>query len=208
MCFFEVYIEAIEIYIKEKKGMKQINNGFDECYYLTEKGDIYNNKTDNTIKADSKHSFKLKLISGERKKITLKELYLLVYGKWFCIDNIKDLDNEEWKPIERTNDLYMISNKGRVKSLKGYEAIILKENHVNGYSRVDIMQDGSRSSKLVSRLVAAAFLLPPAAIDMQLHHKNGQRSCNEASNLEWLTPQQHREAHKKMKQKEQENNAK
>lgn len=179
--------------------MQQLNNGFEDYYYLTVEGEVYNSKTKRKLKADSKHSFKLKQKSGNRKTITLKELYKLVYNKIYCKDNIKNLENEEWKPIERTNNIYWISSKGRVKSLQGYEAIILKESHVNGYSRVDIVQDGSRSSKLISRLVAAAFLLPPAAIDMQLHHKNGIKADNAKENLEWLTPTQHKEKHNKKK---------
>ena len=101
--------------------------------------------------------------------------------------------------------MYWISDKGRVKSYTNYEAIILKPSYIKGYERVDIYQDSSRSGKLISRLVAAAFLLPPAAIDMQLHHKNGCKTDNRKENLVWLTAAQHREEHKKIK--EQTNNA-
>ena len=182
--------------------MQQINNNFASCYYLTREGTVFNSSTNKTIKADSSHMFKLKTEQGAYKKISLKELYKKVYNEPYCIDDIPNLENEEWKPVERTENVYWISDKGRVKSLAGYKAIILKPNYINGYERVDIVQDGSRSSKLISRLVAAAFLLQPAAIDMQLHHKNGQRSCNTKENLEWLTPQQHKAAHKKMKEQE------
>lgn len=179
--------------------MKQINNNFDACYYLTEEGKIYNSKTDNYIEANQVHSFRLKTIEGKYKKITLRELYKIVFDKYYVIDNIEDLEEENWKPIERTNNIYWISDKGRVKSYSNYEAIILKPSYVRGYERVDIYQEGSRCGKLISRLVAAAFLLPPAALDMQLHHKNGIKTDNRKENLVWLTPAEHRAEHKRMK---------
>lgn len=180
--------------------MKQINNNFDACYYLTEEGKIYNSKTDNYIEANQVHSFRLKTIEGKYKKITLRELYKIVFDKYYVIDNIEDLEEENWKPIERTNNIYWISDKGRVKSYSNYEAIILKPSYVRGYERVDIYQEGSRCGKLISRLVAAAFLLPPAALDMQLHHKNGCKTDNSKENLVWLTPAEHRAEHRRMKE--------
>ena len=85
--------------------MKQINNNFDACYYLTEEGKIYNSKTDNYIEANQVHSFRLKTIEGKYKKITLRELYKIVFDKYYVIDNIEDLEEENWKPIERTNNI-------------------------------------------------------------------------------------------------------
>lgn len=178
--------------------MKQINNGFAACYYLTEKGQVYNEQTKRYLNADNSHRFQLKTEEGNYKKIHLKPLYQLVFNKNYCIDTIENLPGEEWKPIANTKELYFISNMGRCKSLQGYEAIILKENYVKGYARVDIVEESGRSSKLISRLVAAAFLLPPKSIDCQLHHKNGKQD-NRAEALEWLTPQEHRELHRKLK---------
>lgn len=183
--------------------MQQINNNFAACYYLTKEGQVFNSSTNKYLKADDRHSFRLKTLENKYKRISLRELYKLVYDEWFCIDDIENLENEIWKPIERTDNKYWISDKGRVKSLVNYEAIILKTNLVNGYERVDIVQEGSRSSKLISRLVAAAFLLPPAALDMQLHHINGLKTDNRKENLQWLTPAAHREEHKKIKEQQQ-----
>lgn len=182
--------------------MKQLNNGFKDYYYLTVEGDIYNKEKDKIIKADSQHRFRLILENGKKKSISLKSIYYIVYNSIYCKDNIKDLQGEIWKPIERTNNIYWISNKGRVKSLKGYEAIILKPNYSNGYARVDLFyDDGSRSSKLISRLVASAFLPLPQNIDMELHHINNVKADNRAENLIWLTQQDHKAIHKKGDQK-------
>ena len=113
--------------------MKQINNGFDACYYLTREGIVYNSKTNNYIQPNIRHSFSLKTTEGKYKKISLRELYKRVYNKYYVIDNIADLEGEQWKPIERTDNIYFISSKGRCKSYAYYEAIILKPNYINGY---------------------------------------------------------------------------
>ena len=49
--------------------MKQINNGFLECYYLTEKGEVYNADTETYIK-HSRYVYNLKTTAGEYKKIS------------------------------------------------------------------------------------------------------------------------------------------
>ena len=79
--------------------MIQINNGFNECYYLREEdGMIYNTITKKIIKPDKHHLFSLKLSnSHERKKIALKTLYKLIYNKPFCTDRIVSNESEVWK---------------------------------------------------------------------------------------------------------------
>lgn len=187
--------------------MQQLCGEFKDCYYLTREGKIYNSETKEEIEADQSHSFRLKTNENVTKKVALRVLYRKVFGENFCQDNIEDLENETWKPIERTDNKYWISNKGRVKSLVNYEAKILKPSLLKGYERVDIYQEGQRISKLVSRLVAAAFLPIPQSMDMQLHHIDGSRANNNVENLVWLTPKQHKAAHKKLNQAKEKNNA-
>lgn len=176
--------------------MKQVNNGYANNYYLTEDGKLYNADTGNYIKFDSRHLVKLKKEDGSYNKIALKTLYRLVYNKPYCKDSIENLDNEVWKEIDNTDNTYFVSNKGRVKSYSGYQAIILKPTITKGgYSRLDIIEEGQRVSKLVHRLVAAAFLPLPKSIDWQLHHKDFNKNNNSVDNLEWLSCQQHIKKH-------------
>lgn len=180
--------------------MKQINNGFCEYYYLLEDGRIYNKNKNKYIEAGKNHKFRLKQLDGNFKTITLRSIYKLVYDKYYCKDTIKDLIDEEWKEIEDTNGLYFVSNMGRIKSLQHYEAIILKPTITKyGYERLDIVQEGQRSSKFVHCLVAAAFLEKPDSTEMQIHHINFIKSDNAAANLQYLTPIKHAKIHKERK---------
>ena len=177
--------------------MQQISNGFCDKYYLTEDGRVYNTETKQYTKADKGNRFTLRTEEGGRKKVALKTLYNMVYNKPYCKDNIKPLEGEEWKEIDNTKGMYYVSNKGRIKSYKGYEAKLLKQTKTkNGYYRLDIVQDGERVSRLVHRLVASSFLPTPKDIDMELHHKDCNKGNNESENLEWLTMAEHRKKHK------------
>lgn len=181
--------------------MKQIKNGFADYYYLSEEGLIYNAKSEKYIKPDSRHRFKLKDNNNRYKTISLKTLYKMIYNKIFCEDNIENLPFEEWKVIENTNDLYYISSAGRVKSYQGYKAIILKPfANQRGYQRIEIVENGYTQSKLLHRLVAFSFLPKPQNIDFQLHHIDGNKQFNSKDNLIWLSPADHRKAHKELKE--------
>ena len=178
--------------------MKQINNGFMDYYYLNEDGTIYNAAADKIIRPAKGYSVKLNRIDKTRKSITIRELYKNLYNKLFIIDNIENLEGQEWKIINDTNSYYAISNKGRVKSYKKVNAILMKP-YLNqyGYERVDLKQHGLRKSKLVHRLVAEYFLPLPERLGMQLHHKDFNKHNNSADNLIWLTPYDHKQIHLK-----------
>ena len=162
-----------------------------------ENGIVYNAAVNKYIYPNEKiHKFTLLTIKEQYKTISQKTLYRMIYNKQFCNDNIQNKDNEIWKEIDRTNGVYYISNSGRVKSLKGYNAIILKPFYnEGGYSRGDIVQDGEKTTKLIHRLVAAAFLPFPQSIEMQIHHKDFDNTNNAADNLQWLNPAEHRKKH-------------
>lgn len=177
--------------------MQKVNNGYCEYYYLTEDGRLYNEVTKEYKEADKENRFTLKTLDGVRKKVSLKVLYYKVYGKTYCKDDIRLIEGEKWKEIENTNGMYFVSNMGRIKSYKGYNAIIMKPTRTkDGYYRLDITQDGERVSKFVHRLVAFSFLPIPSKMDMQLHHKDYDKSNNKSDNLEWLTIAEHRKKHK------------
>ena len=73
------------------------------------------------------------------------------------MDRIPNLPDEEWRPIEGYKK-YLVSNMGRVKSLKYANARLLTAFPNNkGYLRVCLCHNGKGRHFLVSRLVASAF---------------------------------------------------
>ena len=199
--------EALTNRFKEYRDLLQVNNGFREYYYLKEDGTILDTAAGKLIQPDDRHLFCLKTENNSKKKIALSTLYKAVYNKKYCKDIVKDMPEEVWKEIDDTEGIYKVSNKGRIKSLQGYEAAILKPyNNKSGYARVDIIIEGKRQSKLVHRLVAAAFLEPPQKIDMQLHHKDFIKENNAADNLCWMTAAEHAKIHAEHNKKEGETN--
>lgn len=81
--------------------------------------------------------------------------------------------------------LYEISNFGCVR--RG--TFLLKTPLRNGYPKVSLYADGVMRQVSVHRLVAALFLTPVAGCD-QINHKDGDKTNNRASNLEWASPKQ------------------
>lgn len=103
---------------------------------------------------------------------TMKEIVRTVYDSEYCmIDDIQDLDGEEWYFIEEGYDKlfhkyresYLVSNYARVKSYIGYKAVLMtvkpyKEN--NDYYMVNFRDGKKRLRRRIHRIVAYHFLLP------------------------------------------------
>ena len=78
----------------------------------------------------------------------------------------------------------MVSDHGRISQSKSLvEHISRGTCKKNGYFSV-VRAD---ESYLVHRVVAATFLGPPPAPDMQVHHKDCDRANNHVQNLEYVT---------------------
>lgn len=102
---------------------------------------------------------------------------------------------EIWKDIEGFENLYAISNLGRVKSLpKNYRGIYRDEYIMkltkdrNGYMciNLNIKNSRKRKFKLIHRLVAIHFL-NNFGNKKEVNHIDGIKSNNNVNNLEWCT---------------------
>ena len=92
---------------------------------------------------------------------------------------------EVWKDIEGFEGRYMISDKGRVKSLVTNR--ILKHGlSKSGYHGVSLRIDGTTRQFQVHRLVGQAFI-PKQNDNLEINHINNRRGDNRVENLEWVT---------------------
>ena len=164
-------------------------------YVLSTDGKLYKKAAPKEIKKDILNRLYMLSDSGAEHRISLKKLYRMAYNKEFSIDNIQNLQNEEWKPIENTNEKYFISNCGRVKTLCGYTAKILQPyEKEKGYLTVKI----NNKNVLIHRLVAFAFCENNYKnVKIEIHHKDGNRQNNRADNLEILSIAEHHKKHLK-----------
>jgi hypothetical protein len=94
--------------------------------------------------------------------------------------------NETWKSVPNYEGLYMVSDKGRVKSLSFGGRILKPWLHNAGYICVTLSDAGVRVKHLVHRLVASAFIPNPKSLPY-INHINGDKTDNRVENLEWCS---------------------
>jgi hypothetical protein len=99
-------------------------------------------------------------------------------------------NREKWQPTQYPD--YLVSNLGRVKSLKytkGKHFRLLSQNpDKNGYMCVTLFPDKKYIKAKVHRLVAEAFCKGKSEEKKWALHKDGNNQNNRASNLYWGSP--------------------
>lgn len=104
-------------------------------------------------------------------------------------------------PVRGYEGAYVVSDAGEVRSLDrtvmGRDGVLYTRKgrrlraspHVTlGYPMVSLWKDNKGTAHYVHRLVAHAFLENPCGLP-EVNHKDGCRSNNALSNLEWVTGQ-------------------
>lgn len=99
------------------------------------------------------------------------------------LNNIELLPNEEWKPVRNYENLYWISNQGRVYNNRK----IMKFYRINsGYLCIDLTKNRVKQKFLVHRLVASHFCNNDQE-HPEVNHIDENKDNNSSSNLEWCS---------------------
>lgn len=104
-------------------------------------------------------------------------------------------ENEIWVPVERYQNLYEVSNLGRVRSLEYatshriYPSVMMKSIENDKYLYVTLYdRRGGKQQFAVHRLVAYHFLdVPDNYKELDINHKDFNTRNNSVENLEWAT---------------------
>ena len=116
------------------------------------------------------------------------------------MDLKNDIQTEVWRPVVGYEELYEVSNTGRVRSLDmwrkscgnnkaWHRGQILKPTFVRGgYVAVGLNKNGVRKTYTIHRLVALSFIPNDDPVyKTQINHKNEIKNDNRVENLEWCT---------------------
>ena len=100
------------------------------------------------------------------------------------------METEIWKKVPNYST-YEVSSFGRIKTFNwknhGTEAIMKPALDGGGYLRTMLKRDDGKTHTIkVHRIVGSTFILNPED-KPEINHKNGIRSDNRLSNLEWVT---------------------
>lgn len=112
---------------------------------------------------------------------------------------------EIWKDVEELDNLYQVSNHGRIKRKRrknktkrreaGYfwasEKILNIKPNTDWYPILTVRIDGVKSLFYIHRLVAKCFI-PNPENKPQVNHINGNKKDNHVTNLEWVTSSENR----------------
>lgn len=105
---------------------------------------------------------------------------------------------EIWKDIEGYEDLYQVSNLGRVRSFNKYvvlrngelkklnDKILKPRSDKKLYPRYSLYKNKSSKSFKAHRLVAIHFI-PNPENKLEVNHIDGNKKNNHCINLEWVT---------------------
>lgn len=98
---------------------------------------------------------------------------------------------EAWRPVDGWP--YDVSDHGRVRrnppsaQSRAVGGVLRARAGVNGYPVVQLCGEGRRQREYVHRLVATAFHGPQPTPAHVVNHRDGVKTNNQATNLEWVT---------------------
>jgi hypothetical protein len=102
---------------------------------------------------------------------------------------LKKLEDEEWVFIPESDEKYMVSNYGRVKSFSfnKTDGQIMKHDFLKGYPLIKLVLQKKRSHWYIHKLVATVWLPEHSEEQCFVIHIDGNKKNNHPSNLSWAT---------------------
>lgn len=110
--------------------------------------------------------------------------------------------SEIWKDVKGYEGIYQASNLGRIRSLDRYVIrekskpyfrkgqILIPQNKDNGYLKVNLWKNKQFKNRYVHRLVMESFCHRVDSNDLQVNHKDCDKTNNKLDNLEFVTYKQ------------------
>jgi len=95
------------------------------------------------------------------------------------------VETEIWKDIKDYENLYEVSNFGKVRRKRTQKIMSIYLNH-KGYCKVSLSRKNKSKNHRVHRLVAIAFL-ENNNYNLEVNHKDFNKLNNHVDNLEWVT---------------------
>jgi len=91
--------------------------------------------------------------------------------------------SQKWHPVKGYAQIYLVSRLGEVYSIRN-KCLLKPSDNQRGYLQVVLYNGIKRKTFKVHRLVASAFIPNPENLP-QINHKDGNKTNNHFTNLEW-----------------------
>lgn len=108
---------------------------------------------------------------------------------------------EIWKDVKDYEDLYQVSNLGRIRSKRGNKKILKQLINKDGYCIIRLRKNKKRKECFIHRLIATVFIdynnykflddekgIVFNLSALTVNHKDFNKKNNNIYNLEWCTP--------------------
>lgn len=167
--------------------------GYEGIYLVSNKGEIKQAKTGRILKATYRkqtgcYVYGLKDKSGNWKQV---QKHIVLADSFNNEQEFRNLKNEKWATV--SGDI-QVSSYGRLRvkrktydkkncSFCKYRLLVPSDN---GKGYLSVKNSTGKGTSYVHRLVATAFIPNPKNLP-EVNHKDGNKSNNKVSNLEWVS---------------------